>query len=67
MENGKKQIPLGKVLVIGAISGIVVGIACFFAFKLVGSDISPAVVSSVTGGVIGAIVPILLVRKSKLI
>ena len=65
LENGEKQMSLGRILVIGVISGIVVGIACFFAFKLVGADASPAVVSGVTGGVAGAIVPTLLRRKSK--
>lgn len=65
MEKDEGQNSLGKIVVMGVIAGVVVGIACFFVFKLAGGDVSPAVVSGVSGGVAGAIVPALLVRKSK--
>jgi len=63
--NGEKLKTLGKILLLGLISGVVVGIACFFAFKVVGADVDPAIVCGVTGGVAGGIVPTVLARKSK--
>lgn len=65
MENDGEKSPLFKMIAIGAISGVVAGLACFFVFNLVGTDVDPAIIGGVSGGVAGSIVPILLIRISK--
>ena len=55
--------PIGVLVGACALAGVVAALVCVAVMRLIGADMSPAIIGGVAGGVAGAIAPTLVRRK----
>ncbi len=65
MTETEKQGSLGRLVAVGVVSGVGSALASVAVLRLIGVDLSPAVIAAVAGAVAGSVVPTIVRGKGK--
>lgn len=65
MTSPRPSLPLGRIVAIAAVLGVVVGLVCVGVLTLLNLDVSSGVVGAIAGGVTGAVIPVVVKRQRR--